>query len=230
MSTLLLIAALMLQVQPAPLGVVTGQVVGPDGKPLAGVRIAAKPVQDDGSTADVLVGAVQTDADGRYRLELPVGRYRVAAGRADTPIYYPGVAAENSAGIVRVAAGSQTADVNFSGFSLPEDPKALLRQQVPAASGASRAQDLYRSGVEFSQMGRYEPARINFRVLMATYPDSPLLADAKYAYADSFFNEGTRGALETARREFEDFAAFFRNIRSDEVAEKLKEIDRRLSN
>src|SRR5262245_2763229 len=78
------------QVQP---GNVTGQLFSREGRPAAGVRIAAVPAPegDDRSSAAVLQGITQTEADGRYRIEgLPPGRYYIFAGLIDYPNYYPG--------------------------------------------------------------------------------------------------------------------------------------------
>jgi len=57
-------------------GVLRGHVVGPEGEPLAGVLVLAKP--EEGG-----VHGVRTDAEGRYEVAVPQGRTRVAAHRWD---------------------------------------------------------------------------------------------------------------------------------------------------
>src|SRR5436309_1883537 len=88
MNALLLM--LWLQVPP-PAGFVTGRVLLPTGAPATGVRVYAMAVRDanDGA-ATALESITQTDAMGRYRLEIPPGRYYVAAGSVEQPTYFPG--------------------------------------------------------------------------------------------------------------------------------------------
>jgi hypothetical protein len=61
---------------------ISGTLRDADGKPLAGVRVAAMSVA--GSS---IVGTTSTDKDGRYSLELPPGAYYVLAGNV-WPTYF----------------------------------------------------------------------------------------------------------------------------------------------
>ena len=78
----LLLALLLFQVNPAPTGAATGVVLGANGMPAAGVRVYAIPAGDPNAVsvnASVFESLAQTDATGRYRLEVPAGRYYIAA-------------------------------------------------------------------------------------------------------------------------------------------------------
>jgi hypothetical protein len=91
------------------LGVVTGFVRQPDGGPAVGARVAAMTAEGDRSAADVsrTVAMAVTDAEGRYRLiDVPLGRYHIAAGRLEASTYYPGTLDIDSAALVEIRAGS----------------------------------------------------------------------------------------------------------------------------
>jgi outer membrane protein assembly factor BamD len=68
---------------------------------------------------------------------------------------------------------------------------------------------LYEKSVEDIQNKRYDVARLTLQTLLNTYPDSDYLAQAKLAIADSYFQEGTSGALTHAEVEYKDFITFF---------------------
>src|SRR5262245_47024779 len=91
-------------------GIVTGQIQTGDGKPAAGVRIAAVAPGEPGAASTAtqsMFSIAQTDASGRYRLEsIPPGRYYIMAGRADAPTYYPGVVGTTNARIVTVSSAA----------------------------------------------------------------------------------------------------------------------------
>src|SRR3954469_21410591 len=95
-------------------GAVTGRLLAPDGKPAAGVRIAAVPAEDKTGAA-ALFGITQTDNNGRYRIEkIQPGRYYIFAGLIDTPNYYPNTTRLDRATAVTVYSGTTTSEVNFS--------------------------------------------------------------------------------------------------------------------
>jgi hypothetical protein len=115
-----LILALLLQTVPP--GVVTGLVRGADGAPAAGVRVYAVPLRDaaDATTgATVFESLAQTDDAGRYRLEVPPGRYYIASGSVQKPTYYPGTADASAARPVTIASGVQLPGIDFSSFVAP---------------------------------------------------------------------------------------------------------------
>lgn len=120
----LLCALLLLQLNPAPNGIATGVVLSTTGTPAPGVRVYAIPAADPSAALNagtVFESLAQTDASGRYRLEIPVGRYYIAAGSVNSPTYYPNEAAIASAKVVTIAAGTTVDGVNFSKY-VPASP------------------------------------------------------------------------------------------------------------
>jgi Carboxypeptidase regulatory-like domain len=118
----LLFAFLLLQA--VPTGVVTGVVSGPDGKPAPGVRVYAMALRDAGEPADatVLESLTETDASGRYRLDVAPGRYYIASGSVDAPTFYPDTTNRAAARPVTIASGARIDDVNFSSYLAPRPP------------------------------------------------------------------------------------------------------------
>ncbi|MFQ5696259.1 MAG: outer membrane protein assembly factor BamD [Terriglobia bacterium] len=70
---------------------------------------------------------------------------------------------------------------------------------------------LYQRAVEDIGNKRYDTARLVLQTLINTYPDSDYLPSAKLAIADSYFNQGSSGALNHAEIEYKDFITFFPN-------------------
>src|SRR5678816_4402388 len=95
--------AFLLQVG-TPMGAVSGTVRSAGGTPTGGVRVYAQQVRDttDANSPAPLEGLVQTDASGRYRLELPAGRYYIASGSVASPTYFPGTTDVASARTITV--------------------------------------------------------------------------------------------------------------------------------
>jgi hypothetical protein len=97
---------------------VSGIVRSPDGTPQSGIRVSALVPPD--SPEDVakvvsLVSIAETDKDGRYRLEsIPPGRYFIAAGRIDSPTYYPGTRDLTAGIVISAAAGETISGIDFA--------------------------------------------------------------------------------------------------------------------
>ncbi len=72
-----------------------------------------------------------------------------------------------------------------------------------------RDKELFEQGLTEFQKHHYIQGRLLLNTLINTYPDSPFLAMAKLANADSFYAEGTTEALAQAEVEYKDFANFF---------------------
>jgi len=91
-----------------PGGTVTGVLRTNEGAPMASVRVAVVPA--DGTDAgSVLQAIVQTDSEGRYRIEnVPPGRYHIMTGRMDSPLFHPGVDDVRRATTIIVADGGTT--------------------------------------------------------------------------------------------------------------------------
>lgn len=115
------ILALLIQTPQAvhlPGGSVTGVLRTNEGAPMASIRVAVAPadVSNAGNDGSVLQAIVQTDSDGRYRIEnVPPGRYHITTGRVDSPLFHPGVDDVRLATTIIVADGetTQVADMVF---------------------------------------------------------------------------------------------------------------------
>ena len=86
-----ILLSFVLFLQTNPTGTVTGVVRNAAGMPAAGVRVYAVSAAEpkDGGNAPALEGLSQTDEAGRFRLEVPAGRYFIAAGSVESPTYAP---------------------------------------------------------------------------------------------------------------------------------------------
>jgi hypothetical protein len=103
----------------APMGAVTGIVRSAAGAPTAGVRVYAQQVRDPADPNALnapLEGLAQTDASGRYRIELAAGRYYIASGSVSAPTYYPGTTSLASAKVVTVTSGGIVEGIDFGSF------------------------------------------------------------------------------------------------------------------
>src|SRR5262249_23005742 len=69
--------------------------------------------------------------------------------------------------------------------------------------------DLYVTARKELDHAHYDRARLLLNTLINTYPDSEFLPQAKYATAESFYNEGTKAMLEQADAAFRDYIIFF---------------------
>src|SRR5436190_23759595 len=129
-----------------PAGFINGRVLLPTGMPAAGVRVFAVPVRDpaDASAGTVLESITQTDAMGQYKLEVPPGRYYVAAGSVEQPTYYPGTAVVKDARVITVAANTTVDGVDFSRFvAATRPPSSVFSFSAPTGvlSGVIRFSD-----------------------------------------------------------------------------------------
>jgi hypothetical protein len=115
----LLLALFLLQASPQNSGAVTGVVRGANGMPAPGVRVYAIAVRETAEPANAgtaLEGQAQTDAAGRYRLEVAAGRYYIASGSVGAPTYFPGTTNLADARVISVARGGLVDNIDFSSF------------------------------------------------------------------------------------------------------------------
>jgi hypothetical protein len=128
MVSWLLLSALLVQTVPPRIegGVVAGTLRQPDGRPAAGVRVAAMAADGtDAGNASTLVVLTQTDAAGHYRLEdIPPGRYYIVAGRVNTPTFYPGAQNVGSGKVITVTAGATSDGIDFQATAESLSPAA----------------------------------------------------------------------------------------------------------
>jgi hypothetical protein len=115
-------------------GAITGRILGMDGLPAAGVRVAiASPDANGKIASDILAGITTTDESGHYHIEnIPPGRYGVVAGAVATPTFYPGTSNASVAGLVSVERGSTKAGMDFA-LATPSAPQPGSQNTVTPA-------------------------------------------------------------------------------------------------
>ena len=113
MTRLLLALMLFTQggLQPGT-GIVTGSIRTAEGRPAAGMRVAAIAIDDpDGNN---LLSIAQTDASGRYKLSnIPEGSYYIVAGRVTRLTFYPSGSEAASAQKVAVEPARVVSSINI---------------------------------------------------------------------------------------------------------------------
>ena len=93
---------------------------------------------------------------------------------------------------------------------------------------AGRDRVLFEEATKEVRKGRFDTGRLLFANIINTYPDSPFLALAKLAIADSFFLEGTTSALIQAAQAYQDWLTFFpTDPLADDASLKVAEAEMR---
>ena len=104
--------------QAAKTGTITGTLKDSAGRPVAGVRVAAVPRPDSLDSFNAfseMSSLIETDNDGHFTLvNIPPGKYYVAAGRIDFQTYYPGTQAMGEATTIAVEAGGSVSKIDFT--------------------------------------------------------------------------------------------------------------------
>ena len=72
-----------------------------------------------------------------------------------------------------------------------------------------RDRELYETAMKALRKNRFTVARLQLQNLLDTYEDSEFSAQAKYAYADTFYFEAGHSNLAAAESEFRKFITFF---------------------
>jgi hypothetical protein len=115
----LLLGLFLLQAAPQGTGFVTGIVRAANGSPAPRVRVYAITYRDAVEAAALppaLESLTETDPSGRYRLELPPGRYHIATGSVAVPTYHPNTTDISAARIITVARDFVVQDIDFGTF------------------------------------------------------------------------------------------------------------------
>jgi len=68
---------------------------------------------------------------------------------------------------------------------------------------------LFETGADYLNKGQYIRARLSFQTLISTYPDSDMAAEAIFATADSFYDEGGTENLLQAEDQYKNFIIFY---------------------
>jgi hypothetical protein len=141
----LLLLAFALQGGPQSVGVVTGVVRGANGMPAPGIRVYAIGVQEgvEFNASAPLEGLTQTDASGRYRIEVAPGRYYIATGSVNAPTFYPGTTNVTGARVLTIASGRLVEAIDFSSYVVPSQTgiASILRPGTGVLSGTVRFPD-----------------------------------------------------------------------------------------
>lgn len=99
---------------------------------------------------------------------------------------------------------------------------------LTGAAVAGRDRVLFEEAAKEVRKGHHDTGRLLFATIINTYPDSPFLALAKLAIADSFFLEGTTSALIQAAQAYQDWLTFFPTDQlADDASLKVAEAEMR---
>ena len=100
--------------------------------------------------------------------------------------------------------------------------------ELTGAAVAGRDRVLFEEAAKEVRKGHHDTGRLLFATIINTYPDSPFLALAKLAIADSFFLEGTTSALIQAAQSYQDWLTFFpTDPLADDASLKVAEAEMR---
>jgi outer membrane protein assembly factor BamD len=138
---------------------------------------------------------------------------------------------QETAGLRNTGAAANTDDKKkkkkgkfFGLFGGGEDKYADLT----GAAVAGRDRVLFEEAAKEVRKGHHDTGRLLFATIINTYPDSPFLALAKLAIADSFFLEGTTSALIQAAQAYQDWLTFFpTDPLADDASLKVAEAEMR---
>ncbi len=165
--------------------------------------------------------AEKFDATALDRLEGSVAELntRVDSGLQETASARNAVATANSSDKKKKKKGK------FLGlFGGGEDKYADLT----GTALAGRDRVLFEEATKQVRKGSYDTGRLLFANIINTYPDSPFLALAKLAIADSFFLEGTTSSLIQAAQAYQDWLTFFpTDPLADDASLKVAEAEMR---
>ena len=136
-----------------------------------------------------------------------------------------------TAGLRTAAAGGGSTDKKkkkkgklFGLFGGGDDKYADLT----GAAVAGRDRVLFEEAAKEVRKGHHDTGRLLFATIINTYPDSPFLALAKLAIADSFFLEGTTSSLIQAAQAYQDWLTFFpTDPLADDASLKVAEAEMR---
>lgn len=182
---------------------VSGVVRDTTGRLQTGTRVTAVDASSSYAGANcesALIASTETDDKGQYRLDIFPGRYYILAGRLNLTTYYPAATSRQDARAVFVGSRQVADELNVT-----------LPNESLASSNSSREGDLYGRAVENYRIGCDIVARLLFQTLISTYPQSSMLPEAKYAFAESFYRDGTQAGLAQAQRLFAEYLVLFPN-------------------
>lgn len=99
---------------------------------------------------------------------------------------------------------------------------------LTGAAVLGRDRVLFEEAAKEVRKGNHDTGRLLFATIINTYPDSPFLALAKLAIADSFYLEGSTSALIQAAQAYQDWLTFFpTDPLADDASLKVAEAEMR---
>jgi outer membrane protein assembly factor BamD len=164
--------------------------------------------------------AEKFDATALDRLEASVAELntRVEAGLQET------AGARNSVASAASSDKKKKKGKLFGLFGGGDDKYADLT----GTAVAGRDRVLFEEATKEVRKSHYDTGRLLFANIINTYPDSPFLALAKLAIADSFFLEGTTSSLIQAAQAYQDWLTFFpTDPLADDASLKVAEAEMR---
>src|SRR5215510_1814391 len=131
----------------------------------------------------------------------------------------------NSATATNTSANKKKKKGKFFGLFGGGDDKYA---DLTGAAVAGRDRVLFEEAAKEVRKGHHDTGRLLFATIINTYPDSPFLALAKLAIADSFFLEGTTSSLIQAAQAYQDWLTFFpTDPLADDASLKVAEAEMR---
>jgi len=165
--------------------------------------------------------AEKFDATALDRLEASVAelKTRVETGLQET------AGARNSVATVASSDKKKKKKGKFFGLLGGGEDKYA---DLTGAAVAGRDRVLFEEATKEVRKSHYDTGRLLFANIINTYPDSPFLALAKLAIADSFFLEGTTSSLIQAAQAYQDWLTFFpTDPLADDASLKVAEAEMR---
>ena len=200
-----------------------------DKKPNAEDPVARlKSLEKEVSSLTSEVNNIRTKNDKAEKFDsTEIDRLETAVGEMNTKVEST---LQETAGLRTAAAGASNSSnkkkkKKFLGiFGGGEDKYADLT----GAAVAGRDRVLFEEAAKEVRKGHHDTGRLLFATIINTYPDSPFLALAKLAIADSFFLEGTTSALIQAAQAYQDWLTFFpTDPLADDASLKVAEAEMR---
>src|SRR5690349_8135243 len=131
----------------------------------------------------------------------------------------------NAAGATAATSSKKKKKGKFFGLLGGGDDKYA---DLTGAAVAGRDRVLFEEAAKEVRKGHHDTGRLLFSTIINTYPDSPFLALAKLAIADSFFLEGTTSSLIQAAQAYQDWLTFFpTDPLADDASLKVAEAEMR---
>ncbi|HXC72590.1 MAG TPA: outer membrane protein assembly factor BamD, partial [Pyrinomonadaceae bacterium] len=190
--------------------------------------VRLKGLEKEVSSLNSEVSDIRTKNDKAEKFDsAELDRLETAVGELNTRVE---TSLQQTAGLRTAAGATASADKKkkkgkFLGLFGGGDDKYA---DLTGAAVAGRDRVLFEEAAKEVRKGHHDTGRLLFATIINTYPDSPFLALAKLAIADSFFLEGTTSALIQAAQAYQDWLTFFpTDPLADDASLKVAEAEMR---